>query len=197
MPATVEPPASEDAQILAGLARDTLRAFEEQFHGQISWTVKGFPGMLTVDDAASREERVILEMLQAAFQERVHDFFMARFHEHVHDQQLADREAERQREPDYMTAMTKGLPKMMQQLRDEIEGRHTMHADDSEEQKRIAAEAAMTMERLGLSPPAPSAPSKGGRVAAFQVEVPPSEPAADVSTSDATRPPEDEGSGSG
>jgi hypothetical protein len=159
-PTPPTPPPTLEALQLAELADDTMRAFLSKFHGKISWSID-MPGMLTVDDAASREEKVILEMLQGAYAERVRQAYQKAFHEQTRREQLED---EKRREdkaaesgPKLVKDMQEMIPGMMERMEDAMKGRKHVKLDD-----KAAADSRQTLRRLGLDyDPLDPAPTEG------------------------------------
>jgi len=138
-------PISPTAIVLADMAEDILRAFEERFHGQISWTID-MPGMLTVDEASSRHERVLLELVVHAYAERVRDYFMAEVHKMHRAEQLEDEVRRKMEIPFYQ----KSLDTMVRAFEEQVSGKKAVHADDPKTQQQISLDTKRLLAALGV-----------------------------------------------
>jgi hypothetical protein len=147
-PVTEKTEPSDEAKQLADVAADTLQAFLQRFPGQISWA-SNFPALVTSDDATSRQENAILELLRVAYQERIRMGYQARRDKALRDQIKADRAEDRRGAPNYFEGYEKQMEKMFDLLQDKLSGKKTVRADTPEEQKRLAQEQKEMLRRLG------------------------------------------------
>jgi len=134
---TTEPSLPEEGEFLAELAAHTLEAFERRFRGKISWTLD-VPGLVAIDDAATRQEAVILELLKAAFTERVRNAYLLHHHEIVRKQQLEDEERRNKEPPVYLKNMKDTVAEMVSAIEDQTHGRRHIKFDPKTE-KEVAA----------------------------------------------------------
>jgi hypothetical protein len=141
------PPASDDADTLAKLAEDTLRGFEQRFVGRISWTLGDMSGLVGAVENARAEEEVILKLLVAAFEARVHDFYTERVQARTEASMIKRETAGAEFGSSFIKNVEKDLPKFVADLQDALEGKKKVRSDD----EQAAKESQALQRRLGIS----------------------------------------------
>jgi hypothetical protein len=174
----VEP--SKEGTDLAEMAADTMRAFEKKFYGYLSWN-HPYPGMLAVDDAATVRQGVIVQLLVEAYKARLEHLRDLWQHTKMDEHRAAQQKYDEAHKNDYLKPFTEDFPKLLRQVKDEIEGKKTIHAADEKQQKTLSVEMMQTLDRLGLG--VPTAATKP--VYAFGVDVPDPLPEPDAPAPDA------------